>query len=1430
MNAAGDRVAIGARLNDGSDANSGHVRVYQLIGNTWTQLGADLDGEAADDESGWSVSMNATGDRVAIGAIFNDGNGLNSGHTRIYQWNSSTDAWTKMGADIDGEAADDQSGYSVSMNAAGDRVAIGATRNSGNGTESGHVRIYQWNSSTDAWTQLGLDINGEATFNWSGFSVSMNAAGDRVAIGAIINGVSGHVRVYQLIGNTWTRLGLDIDGEASGDQSGWSVSMNAAGDRVAIGAGGNDGNGLSGSGHVRVYQLIGNTWTQLGADLDGEAVGDWSGYSVSMNATGDRVAIGAIFNDGNGLNSGHVRIYQWNSSTDAWTKMGQDLDGEAANDQSGYSVSMNAAGDRVAIGAPIGNLVKVYQLPTWNTLVLNTPGGTSSVGGTDQANKLLKLNNDGFVDNSALSSNILRSSVQTLTEPSITQVHKNLKVRRHEVTTFTPVTTGWYRIIQHTSVIGCVLRITSNNETEGRTTDAEVSIHVDKDTRGVMNQTRHSARKGGHVSMLRVARNQDGFVVVDINISTEGTQITLEAEGLLFPGFVPTISRLATQAITDNETNLVDDLPLANGLRSTGQIASHLGSSRDPGTSLSIAGRAGYLHGLNLTAGSPRFTGASDHFHLFFNGASGAGSGSRTAQGGSAWNSFQMQNSNSTLTNEIFLGGVTSFFYGENEFATVDVDGVSIKYGISTDRVETTGSGDGSGYLGPVAPDFTAEVDFWFTSDTGLPDAGITIMANFPTGVAGISAAILPGIVLSKTLIATAPDGTTNKWRLRVKLYGLNAIEWNKSQATAFSPSVVWRLSTTPNAVAGNQSLAVHPTRRDKVIATFNSPHGLFVGQVMVLRLAAQTWGISAGSYSGCITKIISANSFEMKVGIVRQENPFEASAREYLSTYSGLPANTLRVPSHNFSDGEAVRVRAIGQLQTGLSENTTYYVKRHSSQPAHWIQLFNNQTLTNQVIFTSTNKFGIYTIYTEAHPAPLAADNWSIHRGNRDPVHQQTISDVGWRMNRNVFGDRRGLAAGTIAQVTLGGLCDIPYWITGSLAAGFNSSAEADFSYSLGKDLRNVTPESVEIGVDNSFKLRVTPNKASLITSGVESQLITSLPTGATIYVDSGAGVGTDTRTGFSKYDISKPFATIGAAMAASVIGDTVRVRAGSYTITSTISLNGKGYLHFEEGAVVTCSVSGPVFSLTANESKSISGGGQFFITGSTTTFWVQSGGGLQTQLCSVECATITNTNPPPPPPAVTIFDVSTGVLVINAETVYAPFSTIIYCAGTSSNLHYAVKFTYCSKFAHFPTSESQAQMSCDCWTIACYGTKCFQIVGGTVAAKYETLVDNAPNGCTFFSLEYGNDSTPNVLVIKGGRAITYSNNPCIRFTTTTGTSKVVRLIGDPFFHTAGDNSIFSEPSNPRTVLSSFASSNKPVGGGVSITGNYSVNAGFTS
>uniref|UniRef100_UPI00261B0323 T9SS type A sorting domain-containing protein n=1 Tax=uncultured Algibacter sp. TaxID=298659 RepID=UPI00261B0323 len=158
------------------------------------------------------------------------------------------------------------------------------------------------------------DIDGETQGDASGSSVSLSSDGSIVAIGAInndgLNGYSsGHVRIYRNIGDVWTQIGSDIDGETQGDASGSSVSLSSDGSIVAIGAINYDGINGSDSGHVRIYRNIGDIWTQIGSDIDGETQGDRSGSSVSLSSDGSTIAIGAPNNAENGINSGHVRVY-----------------------------------------------------------------------------------------------------------------------------------------------------------------------------------------------------------------------------------------------------------------------------------------------------------------------------------------------------------------------------------------------------------------------------------------------------------------------------------------------------------------------------------------------------------------------------------------------------------------------------------------------------------------------------------------------------------------------------------------------------------------------------------------------------------------------------------------------------------------------------------------------------------------------------------------------------------------------------------------------------------------------------------------------------------------------------------------------------------------------------------------------------------------
>ena len=347
--------------------NSNSVYFIPVTDGSWVQMGSDIDGDASNDYAG-RVSLNADGTILAIAAT---GNNSSTGKVKIYQYNNNANdpSWIQMGPNINGEASLNLSGYSISLNAAGNILAIGAPYNDGTIINNmfdnrGHVRLYQYNNNPNdpSWIQMGPDIDGEASGDESGFSLSLNDNGTIVAIGATYNDGTvfdsnrGHVRVYQynnVNDPSWIQLGPDIDGEVGGDRSGTSISLNAAGNILAIGAEGNDGNGDN-SGHVRIYQYNNNindpSWIQMGRDIDGDASNNYAAR-VSLNAVGTIVAIGAL---GNNSFTGKVKIYQYNNNIydPSWIQLGQDIVAEAPGDYCGSSVSLNAEGTILAIGSP----------------------------------------------------------------------------------------------------------------------------------------------------------------------------------------------------------------------------------------------------------------------------------------------------------------------------------------------------------------------------------------------------------------------------------------------------------------------------------------------------------------------------------------------------------------------------------------------------------------------------------------------------------------------------------------------------------------------------------------------------------------------------------------------------------------------------------------------------------------------------------------------------------------------------------------------------------------------------------------------------------------------------------------------------------------------------------------------------------------------
>jgi len=354
MSADGSRVAIGAPENEGRlpayDNKEGHVRVFEYLNGYWNQLGEDVNSGRFNDgyyeRFGTSVSLNADGTRFAAGAPSHGD--YNTGQCRVYEYASGE--WVQLGSDIEGMDNHDQCGRSVSLSADGSRLAVGSSHRT-NGYYKGSVRIFEYTG--DAWNQLGMTLYGQGIYDQFGFSVSFSAGGNRIAIGSPFSGSSpdevGRVDVFEYSGSNWIQLGSNINGTAAFDCLGLSVSLSADGTRLAAGGPHHNSSNGNNSGFVRIFEYTGGAWVQLGHDIIGTAADDQCGDSVSLSADGTHVAIGEIQNDGNGANAGQVRIFEYSGGT--WDQVGVDLAGESAGDLCGSSVCLNSDGTRIAMGA-----------------------------------------------------------------------------------------------------------------------------------------------------------------------------------------------------------------------------------------------------------------------------------------------------------------------------------------------------------------------------------------------------------------------------------------------------------------------------------------------------------------------------------------------------------------------------------------------------------------------------------------------------------------------------------------------------------------------------------------------------------------------------------------------------------------------------------------------------------------------------------------------------------------------------------------------------------------------------------------------------------------------------------------------------------------------------------------------------------------------
>jgi hypothetical protein len=158
-------------------------------------MGNMIEGEAERDGFGSALALSDDGTVLASCAPFNDAghepisvgqasSARQFGSCRVYRYNDQHDSWQKFGQDIDGEEQLDQFGTSVSMDANGTVIAIGAIGSNENGDNSGHVRVFQLDEANKKWVQVGKDIPGPLSESMFGRSVALSADGDLVIVGS----------------------------------------------------------------------------------------------------------------------------------------------------------------------------------------------------------------------------------------------------------------------------------------------------------------------------------------------------------------------------------------------------------------------------------------------------------------------------------------------------------------------------------------------------------------------------------------------------------------------------------------------------------------------------------------------------------------------------------------------------------------------------------------------------------------------------------------------------------------------------------------------------------------------------------------------------------------------------------------------------------------------------------------------------------------------------------------------------------------------------------------------------------------------------------------------------------------------------------------------------------------------------------------------
>ena len=375
---------LAALSTSASGASSGlHI-------NHWLQVGDDILGQFSNKQV-WTTLMNNDGTIVLLASPFASAVGNNGDHGGVSVYKLSNNVWTQMGANILGENAGDQMTHtnSVAMSADGTIVAVGTEKYDTDVTNAGRARVFQYSEASDSWTQLGADLVGDSNSPGLGLSMSLNDDGTILALGKTGTNSRGGVHIFQYQNGAWTEMGAGILTDTHGERLGYQIALNSAGTRIVVAAGQIYGTKY---GTISVYEYQSNSWTQLGATIDGEAGRDYFGSGLAINSDGTIIAgcSKGVYHDE------YVKVFQYNNDILDWELMGPRLEVATRSAVVSGRLSLSADGKILAVGSSSNDSsngqvrVFYYQNDIWHQIGAEFNGESN-----DEFGMSVDLNSDG---------------------------------------------------------------------------------------------------------------------------------------------------------------------------------------------------------------------------------------------------------------------------------------------------------------------------------------------------------------------------------------------------------------------------------------------------------------------------------------------------------------------------------------------------------------------------------------------------------------------------------------------------------------------------------------------------------------------------------------------------------------------------------------------------------------------------------------------------------------------------------------------------------------------------------------------------------------------------------------------------------------------------------------------------------------------------